>query len=271
MTNNQSVFRKYLVDCILDHPNLELAFVWNRTPSVMQGKVEEGYILTDLAEFVHIEVDLIVEVAHPSISMQYGPLFLQHADYMMGSPTALADRKLETTLRKLSAEYSHAVYIPSGAFWGGEDIRKMADMGTLLGLNISMTKHPSSFKLLSPLMEKNENVVQRTVLYEGPVRELCRLAPNNVNTMAAGAVAAHNLGFDGVQGSIISDPNLPDWHVVEVQVTGPTNPKTDQTFTVKTVRQNPSQAGSVTGSATFKSFFSSILGATGKDSGFHLC
>lgn len=41
---------------------------------------------------------------------------------------------------------------------------------------------------------------------EGPVRELCPLAPNNVNTMAAAAIAAHNLGFDKVTGSIVSDP-----------------------------------------------------------------
>ena len=40
----------------------------------------------------------------------------------------------------------------------------------------------------------------------GSVRGLCPLAPNNVNTMAAAALAAHNLGFDKVQGSLVSDP-----------------------------------------------------------------
>ena len=39
-------------------------------------------------------------------------------------------------------------------------------------------------------------------LYRGPVRELCPLAPNNVNTMAAGAVAATNLGFDKTIGCL---------------------------------------------------------------------
>lgn len=39
----------------------------------------------------------------------------------------------------------------------------------------------------------------------GAVRPLCPLAPNNVNTMAAAALAAHTLGFDHVQGSIIAD------------------------------------------------------------------
>lgn len=40
----------------------------------------------------------------------------------------------------------------------------------------------------------------------GPVRGLCSLAPNNVNTMAAAALAAHNLGFDKTQGCIVADP-----------------------------------------------------------------
>ena len=42
----------------------------------------------------------------------------------------------------------------------------------------------------------------------GPVRGLCPLAPNNVNTMAAAALAAQNLGFDGVRGCLVSDPRL---------------------------------------------------------------
>ena len=40
----------------------------------------------------------------------------------------------------------------------------------------------------------------------GRVRELCPLAPNNVNTMACAAIAAHNLGFDGVIGCLVADP-----------------------------------------------------------------
>jgi len=40
----------------------------------------------------------------------------------------------------------------------------------------------------------------------GAVRELCCQAPNNTNTMAAAALAAHSLGFDNVTGCLISDP-----------------------------------------------------------------
>ena len=44
----------------------------------------------------------------------------------------------------------------------------------------------------------------------GPVRELCPLAPNNVNTMAAAAIAATSLGFDGVYGRLVADPRCPN-------------------------------------------------------------
>ena len=73
-------------------------------------------------------------------------------------------------------------------------------------------------------------------LYHGPVRHLCPLAPNNVNTMAAAAVAASNLGFDNTLGRLVADPTNKDWHVIEVEVRGPTGP-TGNTFTAHTVRR----------------------------------
>lgn len=40
----------------------------------------------------------------------------------------------------------------------------------------------------------------------GPVRQVCALAPNNVNTMAVAAIAGYTLGFDQTIGCLISDP-----------------------------------------------------------------
>ena len=72
---------------------------------------------------------------------------------------------------------------------------------------MTMRKHPSSFKLNGDLKVSNEKVKDAAVvLFEGPVRELCPLAPNNVNTMAAASVAAHNLGFDKTIGRLVADP-----------------------------------------------------------------
>ncbi|KAK3084549.1 hypothetical protein FSP39_015202 [Pinctada imbricata] len=248
----------YLVEKINTHPDLELAFVWNRTTSSLDQFPNKDLIITDLSEIKDREVDLIVEVAHPDVTRRWGPEFLKHADYMIGSPTALSDQSLEDSLR--AAATTHGLYIPTGAFWGGEDIKKMADRGTLQGLKVTMTKHPTSFKLGGHLKTKLEEVKDDSVvLYDGPVRELCPLAPNNVNTMAAAALAAHNLGFDKVQGSIEADPRLTDWHIVEVDVWGPGDIQEDRAFHVKTVRKNPAAVGAVTGSATYASFLSSML------------
>ena len=59
-----------------------------------------------------------------SFLLQLYGLFIQ-----VGSPTAFADKELEKSLPV--AAVNHGLYIPSGAFWGGEDIKKMADRGTL--------------------------------------------------------------------------------------------------------------------------------------------
>jgi len=258
---------QFLVESIQKHPDLELAWVWNR--SDISDKVDASLILRDLSEVGWREPEVIVEVAHPDVTKQYGALFLKTADFLMGSPTGLADRQLETDLKQ--AAQKHGLYIPSGAFWGGEDIRKMAERGTLSGLTVTMRKHPSSFKLNGDLKAINDNVKEGSIeLYRGPVRELCPLAPNNVNTMAAAAVAASNLGFDKTVGVLVSDPGLTDWHIVEVEVEGPVGPSGGQ-FTVRTERRNPARPGAVTGSATYNSFLSSLLRAGGKGPGFHLC
>lgn len=259
---------QYLIKAILEHPNLELAFVWNRSKQALIGKVDDQYICEDLEHCSQFRPDLIVEVAHPIISKQYGALFLNTADYLIGSPTALADQQVEDSLR--SAASKNGLYVPAGAFWGGEDILKMADRGSLKGLKVTMKKHPSCFLLEGKLKDLNDTVTTEAVtLYDGPVRGLCPLAPNNVNTMAGAAIAAHNLGFDKVQGCLISDPDLHDWHIVEVEALGAKVAGRD--FQVHTVRRNPADPGAVTGTATYASFFSSCVKARGKGPGVHLC
>merc|ERR1712080_128708 len=144
------------------------------------------------------------------------------------------------------------------------DIRRMSERGGLEGLTITMRKPPQSFKLVGELAEKNKEVGgSPVVLYHGPVRALCPLAPNNVNTMAAAAVAATNLGFDRTIGRLVADPGIQDWHVVEVDVEGPVGPGGNK-FSVRTVRSNPASVGAVTGSATYGSFLPSLLRVGGK-------
>ena len=94
----------------------------------------------------------------------------------------------------------------------------------------------------------------------GSVKELCALAPNNVNTMAVGALSALNLGFDKVKACLVADPDLTDKHLIEIEVTGPFNAKLNQHFKCTTVRSNPAIVGHVTGNQTYESFYYSLLG-----------
>ena len=48
----------------------------------------------------------------------------------IGSPTALSDSDVFRSISSAASKH-HGVYIATGALWGGQDIQKMADRGTL--------------------------------------------------------------------------------------------------------------------------------------------
>ena len=242
---------------------LELAFVWNRTPARVAEDPDprvRAALLEDLAQFASRGADLIVEVAHPSITGAHGPAFLSAADYFCGSPTCFANLAVEQAARAAVAAHGRALFLPAGALWGSKDIQKMADRGSLKGLTITMKKAPHHIKAVGSLREKLDKIIAADepgehVLYEGSVRALCPLAPNNVNTMACAAMAAGpELGFDGTQGRLVVDKDLTA-HIVQVDVEGPGG------FTVGSTRYNPAKKGAVTGNATYASFLSSMLAA----------
>nr|XP_020663867.1 putative L-aspartate dehydrogenase [Pogona vitticeps] len=260
---------QYLVKQLRDNGvqhGLELAFVWNRDARKLEGTVPLELRLAKLTNVLDWHADIIVEVAHPCIAQEHGESFLKATDFMVGSPTALADVGTEQKLREAARRAGHTLYIPSGALWGGQDIQRLDRGGMLQALTVTMAKHPDSFRLGGHLGELAKGARQeRVVLYKGPVRQLCPLAPNNVNTMAAACMAAPSLGFDGVQGCLIADPVLSNHHVVETEVTGLGG------FSVHTRRKNPAASGAVTGEATFAAFWSSLLVCQGHGGQVFLC
>jgi hypothetical protein len=54
-------------------------------------------------------------------------------NFQIGSPTTFADDKIRKKIftKASSNSQGHGLYVPSGAFWGAEDVKKMADRGTL--------------------------------------------------------------------------------------------------------------------------------------------
>ena len=81
---------------------LELAFVCEvidpKAP-YSSPEVPRHAVLESLDNFAAHRPDLIVEVAHPSISAMYGAKFLGQCDYMPASVTAFADEAVERSVR----------------------------------------------------------------------------------------------------------------------------------------------------------------------------
>jgi len=234
--------------------------VWNRTVDDAQHD-QQVYPLETITSHVLKDIDLVIEVAHPDIVKQYATLILQHCHFFIGSLTAFSDQSLLREAIQTAKEHDRHIFVPVGALWGAGDVKKMADMGLLHSVTVTMTKHPASFKLQSPLLEANELAKQsnetKTILYDGPIDVLCQLAPNNVNTMACVALAAHNLGFENCRGILVADKSLANWHLVEVEAKGPDG------FEVHSIRKNPAKVGAVTGQLTYFSFLASVRGTIG--------
>jgi predicted dinucleotide-utilizing enzyme len=276
---------KYLVKAILTDAKvsarLELAFVWNRTFAKVAGdsSIPEKCKLENLDDFAASKPDLIVEVAHPLITKEYGARFLAVADYMPGSPTALADRACEASVLAAAAAApgpgGTGLYLPSGALWGAQDIQKMSARGGIARLAICMKKDPAALKAVGSLLESRDALLGadgtwkagETELFKGSVRDLCPLAPNNVNTMACCALAGSTLGFDRTEARLCVDPALKA-HVVEIDVWGHPKPN-GEVFHARTVRYSPAAVGAVTSSATYNSFVSSMMQSYGRGSGVH--
>jgi len=262
----------YLADQINsdEWENWELIWIWNRSYQkiIDAKKFRDNQILKyqNFTEFdekydekLH-KVDLIIEMTHPIVLKQNASIFLKYADLFVGSPTALADLEVEKIVRKAAIENNRRVYIGRGALPGAEDIRRMSDNGSLKALKITMTKEPSHLHVegrLIAIRDQAKEQNKKIVLYEGPVRDLCPLAPKNVNTMATASFAAQNLGLDQVTGCLIADPDIGAFHEVKVEIFGPKQEDGRQ-FKITTVRMNPAALGQVTGKQTYVAFINSI-------------
>lgn len=261
----------------------EVAFVWNRSferaaAVVARAGLAPSAACADPAAALagaHGAVDLVVEVSHPDVSVAWAPRFLgAGVDVLCGSPTAFADDAAAAALRRAAAATRAGLYVAVGALWGAADLAKMADRGSLAALSVTMHKHPLSLKLAGALGAAVDAMLARgdagpLVLYDGPVRGLCPLAPNNVNTMATAAVAAHSLGFDGVRGVLVADAALAA-HVITVDARGRPGPDGAPGFSAVTERYNPAPPGAVTGAATFVAFVGSLAASRGRGAGVHV-
>jgi len=268
---------KHIYDAILQDESVsrqfEVCYVWNRTASVLEeGGVPEALREVNLENVVLRGADIVLEVAHPMVTVAIAAAVMRAGgNFMCGSPTCLADPTVEASLRAASSEGPGALYLPAGALWGASDLQALANRNGIASLVITMKKTPASWKLTSDEYNAKRLAAQdvdgEVVLYEGSVRELCPIAPNNVNTMACAAIAAWTLGFDNTTARMVCDRNLTT-HEIEILVLGKPTAGGSQ-FRLALQRSSPSPIGAVTSKATYASFVESMRKSHGRGRGVH--
>lgn len=231
-----------------DAAGLQTAFVHNRSKDKLAG-VPASLMLERLENFAAHKPDLIVECAHPDISIAHGAAFLKSCDYMPLSVTALADDAVRDRLMTAAENSGHHLLLPRGALVGMDPLFSWRHMWR--DVTITFRKHPRNLDL-SRVKRSAESIVEPLTLYDGPVRGIAADYPRNVNTMVTCALAT--IGLDRCRAKLIADPAL-DHAVAEVEAWG-----TDGSY-LSTVKRQP--AVGVSGTEMFQSTLRSVMKAAG--------
>lgn len=227
---------------------LEIAFVHNRGARRLRD-VPAELVLHDLAQLESRRPDLVVEMAHPVYTREFGERILAHADYLPLSVTALADDDLRERLERQARACGTRLLIPHGALIGTENLIEWRHMWA--SVEISFFKSPANIDF-SESGRDGAAIRGETVLYDGPVRGIAGLYPRNVNTMVTCALAT--VGLDRCRARLVASPGL-KVAIADIRAVG-----TDGA-TLSMRKEQP--VSGVSGTEVFESQFRSILRAAG--------
>jgi predicted dinucleotide-utilizing enzyme len=220
--------------------------VHNRTPARLRN-VDPAHVLQDLSEMASRNADLVVEMAHPSYSREFGERILAHASYLPLSVTALADDELLARLTAKAKESGTRLLIPHGALIGTENLLEWRHMWERV--EIAFYKAPENIDFSESGFDP-KTIKGETVVYDGTVRAIARLYPRNVNTMVTCALAT--IGLDRTRARLIAVPGL-KVAIADITATG----KDGSTLHMR--KEQP--VTGVSGTEMFESQFRSILRA----------
>ena len=191
----RQVYQRLLAD-----PALETAFVHNRSESAL-ASVPQALRLRDLAQASARGPDLVVEMAHPAFTRDYGEQLLRFCDYLPLSVTALADDGLRKLLLGTARDHGTRLLIPHGALMGTDNLAE----GDWREVSITFWKNPAHIDFSESGLDPTA-IAGETVVYDGPVRGIAARYPRNVNTMVTCALAT--TGLDACRARLVAVPGL---------------------------------------------------------------
>jgi len=249
---------RFVYEQITKRPELglEVAFVHELAAERLAG-LPPGTVLPEIGDFTSRRPDLVVEMAHPAVTRQFGELFLEQTDYMPLSMTAFADEGLQQRLLATARRSGTCLFIPHGAVVGLESIFEGRDLWE--EVTMVMKKSPKNLDFSAAPQFKAAAITQETVLYDGPTRAVCPLFPRNVNSHATVALAG--IGFDRTRSVLVADPSL-DVSVIEITARG-------KGAATRIERSNPLKG--VSGVFTLNSTLAAITRAKGTGGALQIC
>jgi len=209
--------------------------------------------VTDPAALADRPVDLVVEGATPEALDELHEAMLDSGDLMVLSGSAFADAGVQTRVERAASERDRAVYLPHAALLGVDGL--VDARSELEAVSITATKAPDHLDFSYTDAVSPEEVTGRTVLYEGPVRGLCKMFPRNFNSHAGVALAS--LGLDETTSKLVADPAAESAdHVIRASGEG---------FDLEITRKSAIEG--VTGDYTLVSIWGSMRRVLGADEG----
>ncbi len=182
-----------------------VAFVQNRSS---KNDSDLGYPVVNELDRNICKADLLVECATADALQQYFDYYIQQGDVLIFSLTAFSNKEFADKAFALSKRFGTRIYFPHGAIMGLDGIYDARDI--LTSVMIETIKNPNSL---------GREDTERTVIFEGPTREICALYPRNVNVHAAIALAG--IGFDKTVSKVISDPGVDtNSHIIRLEGKG---------------------------------------------------
>lgn len=239
-----------LADYVEADPAFELDYVLVRSP---KPGLDDATQLTDPAALADRPVDLCVEAATHEVVADLGEAVLEASDLLVLSGSAFADPAVQARIEDAAAATGRAVYLPHAALLGIDGL--VDARSELSSVEIEATKAPDHLDFSYTDDHSPADVSGRTVLYQGPVRGLCRAFPRNFNSHAAVALAG--LGLDETRSTLVADPEATTAdHVIRAAGNG---------FDLEISRRSTIEG--VTGDYTLVSIWGSIHRVVGADPG----